>query len=69
MWETSLVGWHRIHGVLRDESGQDVLTYVRGRTEYGGTAGKITREGETGNFRSSPAAWVITKNGKPALAQ
>ena len=48
------------------ESGQDILTYVRGMTEYDGTAGKITKVAGTGNFRSSPAVWVI-KNGKPAL--
>jgi ABC-type branched-subunit amino acid transport system substrate-binding protein len=50
------------------ESGQGVLTYVRRMTEYSGTAGKITKEAGTGNFRSSPAVWVI-KNGKPALAE
>jgi len=50
------------------ESGQDVLTYVRRMTEYSGTAGKITKEAGTGNFRSSPAVWVI-KNGKPVLAE
>ena len=48
------------------ESGQDVLTYVRHMTEYDGTAGKITKQSGTGNFRSAPAVWVIT-NGKPAL--
>ncbi len=50
------------------ESGQDILTYVRGMTEYKGTAGKITKEAGTGNFRSAPAVWVI-KNGKPTLAE
>ena len=50
------------------ESGQDVSTYVRGMTEYSGTAGKITKEAGTGNFRSAPAVWVI-KNGKPVLAE
>ncbi len=49
------------------ESGQDVLTYIRGMTEYSGTAGKITKEAGSGNFRSAPAVWVI-KNGKPTLA-
>jgi len=49
------------------ESGQDVLTYVRRMTEYEGTAGKITKQAGTGNFRSAPAVWVI-KNGKPTLA-
>jgi len=49
------------------ESGQDVLAYVRGMTEYNGTAGKITKAMGTGNFRSAPAVWVI-QNGKPTLA-
>jgi ABC-type branched-subunit amino acid transport system substrate-binding protein len=53
-----------VHGF---ESGQDVLTYFRRMTEYSGTAGKITKEAGTGNFRSAPAVWVI-KNGKPTLA-
>ncbi len=48
------------------ESGQDVLSYVRRMTEYSGTAGKITKQAGTGNFRSAPAVWVI-KNGKPTL--
>jgi hypothetical protein len=33
-----------------------------------GAAGRITKEAGTGNFRSSPAVWVI-KDGKPALAR
>jgi hypothetical protein len=49
------------------ESGQDVLTYIRGMTEYDGTAGKITKQAGTGNFRSAPAVWVI-KDGKPTLS-
>ena len=49
------------------ESGQDVLTYVRRMTEYDGTAGRITKQAGTGNFRSTPAVWVI-RNGKPTLA-
>lgn len=49
------------------ESGQDVLTYIRGMTEYDGTAGKITKQPGTGNFRSAPAVWVI-KDGKPTLS-
>src|SRR5262245_10241543 len=49
------------------ESGQEILAYVRGMTEYDGTAGKITKKAGTGNFRSAPAVWVI-KNGRPALA-
>jgi len=36
-------------------------------TEYRGTAGKITKQAGSGNFRSAPAVWVIN-NGKPALA-
>lgn len=50
------------------ESGQDVVTYLRGMTEYRGTAGKGTREAGSGNFRSAPAVWVI-KNSKPALVE
>ena len=48
------------------ESGQDVLTYVRRMTEYKGTAGRITKQAGTGNFRSAPAVWVI-KDGRPTL--
>ncbi len=48
------------------ESGQNAAEYVRGVTEYEGTAGKVTREAGSGNFRSTPAVWVI-KNGKPKL--
>jgi ABC-type branched-subunit amino acid transport system substrate-binding protein len=50
------------------ESGHDVLAYIRRMTEYSGTAGKITKEAGTGNFRSTPAVWVI-KGGKPTLAE
>ena len=48
------------------ESGQNIAEYVRGVTEYNGPAGKITREPGSGNFRSTPAVWVI-ENGKPEL--
>jgi ABC-type branched-subunit amino acid transport system substrate-binding protein len=48
------------------ESGQGVLEYVRAMTEFDGTAGRITKQAGTGNFRSSPAVWVI-KGGKPSL--
>jgi len=48
------------------ESGRDVLAYVRGMTEYNGTAGKITKKVGTGNFRSTPAVWVI-RGGHPTL--
>jgi ABC-type branched-subunit amino acid transport system substrate-binding protein len=50
------------------ESGKEILTYVRGMTEYDGTAGKLTKQAGSGNFRSAPAVWVIS-NGKPALAR
>jgi len=49
------------------ESGVGVLKHVRGMTEYRGTAGKITKQAGTGNFRSAPAVWVI-QNGRPTLA-
>jgi len=50
------------------ESGEDILPYIRHMTEYNGTAGKITKQAGSGNFRSAPAVWAI-KNGKPALAR
>lgn len=50
------------------ESGEDILPYVRRMTEYRGTAGKITKQAGSGNFRSAPAVWVI-KNGRPALVR
>jgi ABC-type branched-subunit amino acid transport system substrate-binding protein len=50
------------------ESDQDVLTYIRRMTEFNGTAGRITKESGTGNFRSAPAVWLI-RNGRPVLAQ
>jgi ABC-type branched-subunit amino acid transport system substrate-binding protein len=50
------------------ESGEEILTYIRGMTEYDGMAGKITKKAGSGNFRSAPAVWVID-SGKPALAQ
>ena len=49
------------------ESG-DALKHIRTMTEYKGTAGRITKEAGTGNFRSAPAIWVI-RNGKPTLAE
>jgi ABC-type branched-subunit amino acid transport system substrate-binding protein len=49
------------------ESGEEILTYIRGMTEYDGTAGKITKKAGSGNFRSAPAVWTI-KNGKPAMS-
>jgi ABC-type branched-subunit amino acid transport system substrate-binding protein len=50
------------------ESGEEILTYIRGMTEYDGMAGKITKKAGSGNFRSAPAVWVID-SGKPALAR
>jgi ABC-type branched-subunit amino acid transport system substrate-binding protein len=50
------------------ESGEEILTYIRRMTEYDGTAGTITKQVGSGNFRSAPAVWVID-NGKPALAR
>ena len=47
------------------ESG-DVLKHIRNLTEYKGTAGRITKNAGTGNFRSAPAIWLI-KNGRPTL--
>jgi ABC-type branched-subunit amino acid transport system substrate-binding protein len=49
------------------ESGRDVLNYIRGITEYNGTAGRITKQTGTGNFRSAPAVWVV-RDGRPTLA-
>jgi hypothetical protein len=50
------------------ESGEEILPYIRRMTEYGGTAGKITKQAGSGNFRSAPAVWAI-KNGAPALVR
>jgi ABC-type branched-subunit amino acid transport system substrate-binding protein len=50
------------------ESGEEILTYIRSMTGYDGTAGQITKKPGSGNFRSTPAVWVI-KSGKPALMQ
>ena len=36
-------------------------------SEYDGTAGTITKQADSGNFRSAPAVWTI-KNGKPAMS-
>jgi ABC-type branched-subunit amino acid transport system substrate-binding protein len=49
------------------ESGQDALTYIRSMTSYEGTAGTITKQAGSGNFRSAPAVWMI-KDGKPVLS-
>jgi ABC-type branched-subunit amino acid transport system substrate-binding protein len=48
------------------ESAEGVLPHVRGMTEFRGTAGKITKQAGSGNFRSAPALWII-KDGRPAL--
>jgi cation diffusion facilitator CzcD-associated flavoprotein CzcO len=50
------------------ESGKEILPYIRRMTEYHGTAGRITKQAGSGNFRSAPAVWVI-KNGKPTLTR
>ena len=50
------------------ESGQGVLTYIRGIMEYSGTAGRFTKKAGGGNIRSAPAVRVI-KNGKEMLAE
>ena|SRR5437867_2596299 len=50
------------------ESGEGPLSYIRRMTEYMGTAGKITKEAGSGNFRSAPAVWMIA-NGKAALVE
>ena len=49
------------------ESGEDPAVYLRGVTAYDGSAGKITRDASTGNFRSTPTVWLV-RNGKPVLA-
>ena len=48
------------------ESGEDPVEYIQRLTTYPGTAGTITRDPGSGNFRSAPAVWTI-KNGKPEL--
>jgi ABC-type branched-subunit amino acid transport system substrate-binding protein len=50
------------------ERGGDVLSYIRGMTEYSGTAGKITKEAGSGNFRSAPAVWKI-ENSRSVLVE
>jgi ABC-type branched-subunit amino acid transport system substrate-binding protein len=48
------------------ESGQDPAAYLRAKTAYDGSAGRVTRAPGSGNFRSRPAVWRIA-NGKPQL--
>ena len=43
------------------ENGTPVADYVRGVTRHQGAAGVITRAPGAGNFRSSPAVWVISE--------
>jgi ABC-type branched-subunit amino acid transport system substrate-binding protein len=50
------------------ESGGPIAEYVRGVTRHQGAAGVITRSLGTGNFRSSPAVWVIA-DGKHRIAR
>jgi ABC-type branched-subunit amino acid transport system substrate-binding protein len=48
------------------ESGQGAIAYLRSKTDYEGTAGRVTRDAGAGNFRSRPAVWII-KDGRPTL--
>jgi hypothetical protein len=48
------------------ESGRPVAEYIRSRTAYEGTPGRVTREPGSGNLRSRPAVWMIS-DGKPTL--
>jgi branched-chain amino acid transport system substrate-binding protein len=48
------------------ESGEDPAAYLQKLTEYPGTSGELTRKVGQGNFRSTPAVWVI-RDGKPQL--
>jgi ABC-type branched-subunit amino acid transport system substrate-binding protein len=50
------------------ESGQEIGGYVRGVTRYAGAAGVITRAPGSGNFRSTPAVWLISQ-GQPLLSR
>jgi ABC-type branched-subunit amino acid transport system substrate-binding protein len=50
------------------ESGKDPVEYVRAVTSYKGEAGEITKEPESGNFRSRPAVWAIN-SGRPELVK
>jgi ABC-type branched-subunit amino acid transport system substrate-binding protein len=49
------------------ESGQDPVEYLRNLTDYDGSAGPITRDPDTGNFRSVPVVWEV-RDGQPQLA-
>jgi hypothetical protein len=48
--------------------GGDPAANVRGVTQYDGVAGIVTRDRDSGNFRSQPAVWVI-ENGRPRELQ
>jgi ABC-type branched-subunit amino acid transport system substrate-binding protein len=48
------------------ESDEGVAEYMRNLTTYDGSAGPITREPGSGNFRSKPVVWVV-KNGRPQV--
>ena len=48
------------------ESGKDPVEYVRGVTSYKGEAGEITKEPESGDFRSRPAVSCRHRRGNVA---
>jgi ABC-type branched-subunit amino acid transport system substrate-binding protein len=48
------------------EQGQNPAVYLRNLTTYEGTAGTLTKQPGSGNFKSAPAVWVI-RGGKPSL--
>lgn len=48
------------------ERGQNPAAYLRNLETYDGTAGILTKQPGSGNFRSTPAVWTI-RNGKPVL--
>jgi len=48
------------------ESDEGVVEYLRNLTSYDGSAGPITREAGSGNFRSKPVVWVV-KDGVPEV--
>ncbi|HEX2460419.1 MAG TPA: ABC transporter substrate-binding protein [Vicinamibacterales bacterium] len=48
------------------EQGQNPAVYLRDLRTYAGTAGTVTKEPGSGNFKSAPAVWVI-RDGKPSL--
>jgi ABC-type branched-subunit amino acid transport system substrate-binding protein len=48
------------------ESDEGAVEYLRNLTSYDGSAGPITREAGSGNFRSKPVVWVV-KDGVPEV--